>query len=191
MKEWEVKVRGIRGLIWDVPKKELMEEIRRLKEKEVEEWHQANWKRKADYDDKENLLVPPIWIEKSIVTASTQLGMIPYYAKSKKERYTKYLSNVTVHSVSSPGKLSEVKKIETALRRKDGALVWTVRPILDKWEISYKVSDPFGKMKKEEIEEIIEYAGEMIGIGAYRKGKFGRSEVIDIKENERKRKQGR
>ena len=60
--------------------------------------------------------------------------------------------------------------------------VWRVRPMLEQWEGQFEIIDPLGRMLKEELTEIINYAGLMIGLGDNRINNYGRFEIVELKE---------
>ena len=77
--------------------------------------------------------------------------------------------------------LSFRKKKSLGRIRKEGKVL-RYRPLARKWEGTFEIVDPAGRMKKTELKDLIEYGGMFIGLGDDRKDNFGRFEVKEIKE---------
>ena len=59
---------------------------------------------------------------------------------------------------------------------------WRVRPLLQDWNLSFSLIDPYGRIQKEELSELLEFAGMMIGIGDNRKNDYGKFEIESLEE---------
>lgn len=187
MKKYLVKLKSVTELVLNTPQKELFDELKALPKDQLNEWeeNEKNWRRKAERDKKGNVILPPRWFKTSFTDACKYTRMVPHFATSKKETYTRYsdsliFSDTTfVCSMESPkyygafvgaqGKNSKTKR-------------WCVRPMVEKWETDLTIIDPFGRMKIEELQELLEYSGMLLGVGDARKLNYGRFKVVSIKE---------
>ena len=60
--------------------------------------------------------------------------------------------------------------------------VWKVRPMVKEWKGVFEIIDPLGRMRREELEELMNYGGYIIGIGDARALNYGRFDVTEVKE---------
>ena len=67
---YEIGIKGIEGVpvAWNVQKKEIEDEKKKLKRDELSEWEEKNWKCKAEYEGdvkngKNKVLIPARWIK--------------------------------------------------------------------------------------------------------------------------------
>lgn len=187
MKRYNVEIKGITPLIWNRQKMKLREILKGLKKDQLEENEFKNWLMKAEINNG-NAIIPPEWIIGCLVNSAKETRIIPWYATSKNQTYTKYISNIKV----SPGKPIIAGK-SSDLKRKDGIFssqgksnrggkVIRCHPILEKWGASFELIDTVERMKKEELEELLTWGGTAVGIGDQRIFNFGRFEVKNIKE---------
>lgn len=185
-KKYKIQVSGFTPLIWNRMKKELIDEQKKLKKDELNEWEEKQWKRKAEYDSKENLIIPQEWFKCSLIEACKKSRIVPHFATSKQQTYTSYMQSIMITDVQSPGKLKDVQYYGAfvgAQGKNSSTKVWKVRPLIEKgWGTSLILHDPFGRMKKEELKTLLEYSGLMIGIGDNRINNFGRFEATKIEE---------
>jgi len=154
----------------------------------LSEWEEnpVNWKRKAEFDDKGDVIIPERWFKACVVTACKKTGIVPHFATSKKQTYTNYAQSLMVLNNGKP--LCKKNDLESygafvgAQGFNSKTKVWRVRPMKKDWSVSFEIVDAMGRMKIEELKTIIEYGGMMIGLGDNRINNFGRFEIKSLKE---------
>lgn len=187
MKKYEINIEGITPLVWNRLKKEIRDITKGLKKDELEENELKNWKMKAEVKNG-NAIIPPEWILGCLVNAAKETRKVPHFATSKSQTYTKYLSNVRI----SPGKEVIAGKADD-LERKDamlssqgkskmGGKVLRCHPILEEWNASFVLVDTLGRMKLDELKELLVWGGQAVGIGDQRIFNFGRFDIKNVKE---------
>jgi len=185
MKKYIIGLKGNSPLVFNTLQKELQEEIKGVKKNELSEWEQNNWKRKAEKDEQGNVIIPVRWIKASFINACKHSRMVPHFATSKKETYTRYAEALFFSDTSfkcSDNDLIILEAYMGAQGANSKTKVLKCYPQVKKWETTFKVSDGIGRMTKEEMKELFEFSGIMEGIGDFRKVNCGRFEVISIKE---------
>ena len=194
MKKYTIKIKGLRPLLWNTMKKELEDEKKALKKNEMDEWEcdPKNWLRKACIIQKgkypkpaENVLVPHTWLKAMIVDACKHSRIVPHFATRKNETYTRYAESLIVESEKPICKVKNLKEHGAFLGaqgKNSSTKVWKIRPELTKWQHEFILVDPFGRMTKKELKEILDYAGIIEGIGDGRSVNMGRFELVTIKE---------
>ena len=186
IKKYEIKIKGTTPVLWNRMKKEIEDEKKKLKKNELTEWEEENWMKKGEFNNG-NAIIPSEWLKSMLLNACKQTRMVPHFATSKKETYTRYMQSVLI----PPKPPIEVAK-KTKLvahggfypgqgKSSRGGKVWRVFPRLNNWEAKFELVDPFGRMKKEELKELLEYGGYFIGIGDQRTMNFGRFDIDYIK----------
>ena len=190
---YEIGIKGIEGVpvAWNVQKKEIEDEKKKLKRDELSEWEEKNWKCKAEYEGdvkngKNKVLIPARWIKKCLETACKRTRLNPHFATTKKETYTNYIVSCMVDNTTPVCKIKDLEYYGTYVNPEGKSSrdkrVWCVKPKLSKWKTTFEFVDVFGRMKQEELEELLEYAGHLIGIGSCTSMNFGRFEVTSIKK---------
>jgi hypothetical protein len=156
-----------------------------LKKDQIAEWEEKNWKRKAYYDKKGNVIIPGIWFRGAIINAARQTRLVPNFATSKKQTFTNYVESFIVENI---GEKYKEKMLEYDGQYVDGqggrggSKVWRIRPRLDNWTAKLRIVDPAGRMLKDELKALLEYAGMFVGVGDGKKINYGRFEIITIME---------
>ena len=185
MKTWNIAIKGVTSLVWNRYKKELADELSKLKKDQLKDWEEKNWKRKAEYDTEGNLLLPAEWLKQSLVAACKFSRDVPWFATSKNQTYTAYMQS-TVITVNEPvGVMSDLDYYGAfvgARGKNSPTKTWRVRPLLKQWGTSFKLHDPDGRMKPEELNKILTVAGTMVGVGDNRINNYGRFTVEEVKE---------
>ena len=168
-------------------KKEIIDLIKELKKDELEENEIKNWMMKAEVKNG-NAIIPPEWIIGNLVNSAKETRIVPWFATTKSQTYTKYISNI---------KVDPIKPItagtEKSLKRKDGFFtsdgkrrlggkVLRCHPMLENWKAEFQLIDTVGRMKKDELKTLLEWGGQAIGIGDQRIFNFGRFIVEGITE---------
>ncbi len=185
MKKYIIGLKGISPLVFNVRQKELDEEISKLKKDEYSEFEKNNWKRKAVKDKKGNVIIPVIWIKASFTNACKHCKIVPNFATSKKETYTRYAEAMYFQETDFKCSDKDLILLEAymgAQGKNSPTKVLKCYPKLDEWETNVILSDPAGRMDIKEMKTIFEYAGMFEGIGDFRKVNCGRFEVMSIKE---------
>lgn len=183
-KKWHLTIEGHTPLLYSRMKKEVMDEMKELKKDELSEWEEENWWKKAEYDEENRLLFPPEWLKGTLVNACKATKIVPYFGK-KNQTYTSYAESFMVTSLNTIGVVDDLEafgKYVGSQGKNSTRKVWRIRPMLKKWKAELEIIDPEGRMKKSELETLLEYAGLMVGVGDGRKINFGRFDVIDLKE---------
>lgn len=188
MKKYEVRVKGNTPLIWNVLKRELELEKKELKKNELSEWEEnpENWKRKAEFNEKGNVIVPERWLKGSLIDSCKKNRIIPHFATRKNETYTSYVKSCMVFTKGSVCKKEDLKEFGAyvgAQGANSTTKVWRVRPMIKTWDAEFTIIDPAGRMKQSELEAILGYAGMMIGMGDNRINNFGRFDVVSVEES--------
>jgi len=187
MKTYEVEIKGITPLVWNRQKMELRETIKNLKKDQLEENELNNWKIKAELSNG-NAIIPSEWIIGCMVNAAKETRIIPWFATSKNQTYTKYMSNIRVNPGKPivAGKADDLKRKDALLssqgKNNRGGKVLRCHPMLEDWSASFTLIDTVARMKKEELEKLLNWAGMAVGIGDQRIFNFGRFDVKKIKE---------
>lgn len=185
MKNYIVKLKGISPLVFNTRQKEIDEEIQKLKKDQYAEWEKKNWKKKAMRDKKGNVIIPVIWVKSTFVNACKHSRIVPNFATSKKETYTRYAEAMYFKNSSFKCNEKDLKPIESYMGAQGAGSKTKVLkcfPKVDEWETEAELTDPSGRMTIEEMKSIFDYAGMFEGIGDFRKVNCGRFEVVSIKE---------
>lgn len=187
MKKYEIEIEGITPLVWNRQKMELREIIKNLKKDELEENELKNWKMKAETNNG-NAIIPPEWIIGCLVNSAKETRIVPHFATTKSQTYTKYISNIKI-SPGEPiiaGKAKDLKRKDAMLSSQGksnmGGKVLRCHPILEKWKATFELIDTVERMKKAELELLLKWGGQAVGIGDQRIFNFGRFEIKNIKE---------
>lgn len=188
MKKYKIEIVGCQPVIWNVMKRELELEKKELKKDQLSEWEEdkKNWCRKAEFDKAGNVIIPDRWFKNAMIESCKKNRIIPHFATRKNETYTNYVTSFMVFNRG--GALCKRKDLDMfgafvgAQGKNSSTKVWRVRPMVEKWSANFEIVDPAARMKADELEEIITYAGMMIGIGDNRINNFGRFEVKKIVE---------
>lgn len=185
-KKYDISITGVSPLIWNRMKKELEDEKAKLKKDQLSEWEEKNWVRKAELGANGDILLPPEWVKWSIIESAKKSRIVPHYANSKNQTYTFYAQSMMVEvpkPICNRKDLQYFGQYVGARGKNSSSKVWRVRPLLKEgWKTRFILTDPEGRMKKSELETLLNFAGFMVGIGDNRINNFGRFEVNAIKE---------
>lgn len=186
MKKYEISIKGTSPLIWNVQKKELQDELSKLKKNELAEWDEKNWRRRAAMDEKGNVIVPGNWFKQALIGACKKTRMVPHYATRKNETYTYYVTSFMVDTISEPlckpDDLQDFGTFVGAQGSNSNTKVWRTRPMLKNWSVTFQIIDAGGRMTKDELKTLIEYVGLFGGLGDNRINNYGRFELVKLKE---------
>ena len=185
IKRYEVEIEGD-AVVWNVMKRELEEERKGIKKDQLVEWEEENWRRKAEFNSKGEVIIPTRWLHSTLINACMKTRIVPHFATTKTNTYTNYVGAFRIENNGSPvckeKDLEPFGCYEPAQGKKGGGKVWRVRPMKRGWKTKFIVTDPEGRMLKKELQTLLDYAGLYIGIGDARVRQFGRFEVKSIKE---------
>jgi len=184
-KTFEVKVKSISPLLFNTRQRELDIELKNLKKDQLEEWEQKNWKRKAETDKNGNIYIPSRWFRGCFINACKFTRIVPHFATSKNQTYTKYAESMFFKDGSFKCKKSDLKEYGAyvgAQGANSKTKIWRIRPLVEEWETTFEVIDTGERMLLEEFKMLMESAGMIIGIGDGKAIGFGRFEVISINE---------
>ncbi len=187
MKKYEIKLKSNTPIVWDRMKKEIEEEKKKLKKDQLSEYEEKNWLKKAELNNG-NAIIPPEWIKSMLINACKQTRMIPHYATKKNESYTRYMQGVLLQMkepivVCKKEELDQLGGYYPAQPQKlNSGKIWKVFPYRKDWGIKFELVDPFGRMRKEELKELLDYGGMFIGIGSQRTMNYGRFDVESVRE---------
>jgi predicted HNH restriction endonuclease len=182
MKKYIVKVKSTTPLLLNTRQRELDEEKKELKKDQLTEWEEKNWRKKAERDKKGNVYLPPRWFRSSFVQACKSSGMVPSFATSKRQTYSKYAQSMIFQNTSFVCNEKELKEHGAFVTPRGQGQIWTIRPKIENWETDIEIIDPFGRMTEKEFKELLEYSGMLVGVGDGRSLNFGRFEIVSIKE---------
>lgn len=187
IKRYEIKIVGETPIIYSRMKKENEDEKKKLKKDELNEWEENNWLKKAEVNNGD-VVMPTTWIKSMLLNACKQTLLVPHFATTKKATYTRYFQSMLI----PPKPLIILAKTTELVQhggyypsqgaKKTGGKVWKVFPKLNEWSATFTLVDPFGRMRKEELKELMDYGGMFVGIGDQRAMNFGRFDVDYIKE---------
>jgi len=187
MKKWKINIEGTTPLVWNRQKMELRDLIKSLKKDELEENELNNWIMKAETNNG-NAIIPPEWIIGCLVNSAKETRIVPWFATTKSQTYTKYISNIKI-SPGNPiiaGRTKDLKRKDAMLssqgKSNRGGKVLRCHPILEKWNAEFVLIDTVEKMRKEELEELLTWGGMAVGIGDQRIFNFGRFNIKNIEE---------
>jgi hypothetical protein len=188
MKKYNISITGTSPVIWNVMKRELELEKKKLKKNEYADWEEdaKNWKRKAEFDKLGNPIIPNRWFKSCMVASCKKNRIVPSFETKKNATYTNYVQSFMVFNIGKPvclyKDLEEHGEFVGAQGKNSDSKVWRVRPIKEKWKADFQVIDPVGRMTMGELKEIIEFAGLLIGIGDNRLNNYGRFELTKLVE---------
>jgi len=186
MKVWEIKLVGFTPVIWNRMKKEIEDAKKKLRKNELAEFEEKNWLLKAEYNGNGDVVVPSEWLKGMLINACKQTGFVPHYATKKTERYTRYVQGVFISESPVVCKKNDLECYGAFLPSQPGKLnsgkIWKVFPMLKNWSVVFRIHDPFGRMRKDELEALLDYGGKFVGIGDLRIMNYGRFEVEYVKE---------
>ena len=185
MKKYIVGIKGISPIVFNTRQKELDEETTKLKKNQYPEWERTNWRRKAVRDKKGNVIIPVIWIKSAFVNACRHSRIVPNFATSKKETYTRYAEAMYFQDTSFKCNAKDLILLEAYMGAQGSnskTKVLKCYPKLDEWTTEVTITDASGRMTTEEMKTLFEYAGMFEGIGDFRKVNCGRFEITSIKE---------
>jgi len=185
MKTYIIGLKGISPLVFNTRQKNIDEEIAKLKKNQFSEWESKNWKKKAIRDKKGNVIIPVIWIKSAFVNACKHSRIVPNFATSKKETYTRYAEALYFQNSTFKCSEKDLVLLESYMGAQGAGSktkVLKCYPKIDEWTTTIELKDPSGRMSKEEMKTLFEYAGMFEGIGDFRKVNHGRFEVVSIKE---------
>ena len=185
MKKYIIGLRGISPIVFNTRQKEIDVETSELKKDEYPEWEMKNWKRKALRDKKGNVIIPVIWIKASFVNACKHSRMVPNFATSKKETYTRYAEAMYFNDTDFKCNEKDLVLLESYMGAQGAGSktkVLKCYPKLEEWKTNVEISDPAGRMTEKELKALFDYAGMFEGIGDFRKVNCGRFEVDSVKE---------
>ncbi len=185
-KTYKIKLKSTTPVVWNVIKKELEEEKKKLKKDEFSEWEEKNWRRKAAFDNKGRVIFPSQWFKSSLINACKISKMVPSFANKKSETYTRYVGNFLIDDIppvaQNKNKLSYYGNYLSSQGLMKSGKVWRVRPLIKSWETSFHIIDPQCRMIKEELIALLSYSGSYVGIGDDRIRNMGRFKVISVEE---------
>ncbi len=180
MKIWHLKIKSETPIILNVRKRESDIEKSKLTKDELEEWelNKKNWSRKAELNKQDEVVVPARWFMCALEEVCKRTRMVPHFATRKTETYTNYVQIFTVISNGKPlCKRKDLQPYEAYTNKtpntKKRSMIWTIRPMVENWSAEFDIIDPMGRMKKEELKQLITYMGLYVRIGDNRKHNFG------------------
>ena len=184
MKKYIIGLKGISPIVFNTRQIGLDEEISKLKKDEYSAWEKKNWKQKAERDSKGNVILPTRWFRASFIQSCKSTMMVPKFATSKKQTYTRYAQSLIFQGTTFMCNEKDLKEYGAYVGAQGAGSktkVWRIRPQLDSWETDIEVIDPFGRMDEDEFKELLDYSGTIVGVGDGRSLNFGRFEVVSIK----------
>jgi len=185
MRKYIVGLKGISPIVFNTRQKELDEEIKKLNKNDYPEWEKKNWRRRALRDKKGNVIIPVIWIKSAFVNACKHSLINPNYTSTKKGTYTRYAEAMYFDNTTFKCNEKDLILVEAYMGAQGAGSKTKVLksyPKIEEWKTNVEVSDPDGRMTKEELKTLFEFAGRFEGIGDFRKINHGRFEVESIKE---------
>lgn len=185
VKEYEVTLKGSSPLIWNVIQKELEDEKKELKKNELFEWEEKNWKRKAEFNATDKVVIPDRWVKSLLKDSAMRTRLVPHFATRKNETYTYYVGSfrIAFEEKGFDKNLLEYFGAYVGARGKNSdTKIWRVRPMVSKWNAIFSITDPAGRMNIKELKALLEYGGMFVGIGDNRINNYGRFEVMKITE---------
>ena len=188
MKKYEIEIESTTAIIWNRMRKEIEDEKKKLKKNELAEYEEKNWIQKAEYNGNNNIVIPTTWLKSMLINACRQTGLIPHFETKKNARYTRYMQGMLIPP-NPPITVCKKKDLEqlggfypSQPGKMQSGKIWKIFPMKSEWKAKFTIVDPFGRMLKEELQELLEYGGMFIGIGDQRPMNYGRFEVKSIKE---------
>ena len=195
-KIWQIKIKSLQPVLWNRDKREIRLELKTIKKTELEEWEEQNWVKKADFEgkfpsngekiDNRKVFMPPEWFKQVLVAACKKTRLVPHFETRKSATYTDYISSTIIDSNNPVCLVKDLEYYGAYVNgqggRVGGGKVWRIRPKLTEWNHTFKMIDPFGRMSKDELKELLDYAGAFVGIGDNRKNNFGRFEIVSVNE---------
>ena len=182
MKKYEIELKGATNLLINKYSHELNKEKSDISNEKLPEWQEKNWKRKAIYDNENNLILPDTYITGSLRMGAYASGLQLSKKKGKKTISKGFIDgNLLIEN--SPIIEEFTKLIPFDSNVKIGkATIMSIRPMLEKgWKVKFNIIDLNEMFTKDELERLFDYCGKFIGIGDWRP-KFGRYIVTSVKE---------
>ena len=184
IKKYEIKIKGMQPLVWNVMKKDLYDEQKKIKKNELAEWDLKTWQRKAEVKG-DKVVIPSRWLRSALINACKRTRLVPHFATKKNETYTTYFESVMLEGDPEVCKLKDLIPYGAfvgAQGKNSSTKVWRTRPLIERWEGKFLMIDPYGRINIEELKELVDHAGAFVGIGDGRNMNFGRFELETIKE---------
>lgn len=184
-KKFEIKIRSISPLLFNTRQRDLDLEIKKLKKDQLEEWEQNNWRRKAELNSNGDVVLPARWFRAAFIEGCKFTKIVPHFATSKRQTYTKYASSMLFNEGTfrcKPSKLKDYGAFVGAQGANSSTKVWRIRPMIDEWETTFEIIDTGNRMLLDELKQIIGDTGMVLGVGDGRSLGFGRFEVVSITE---------
>jgi len=183
MERYKVTIKGKTPIVFNTRQEKLDLEISKLEKNRLAEWEKTNWRKKALRDDKGNIIIPIVWIKSAFENACKHSRIIPHFATSKKETYTRYAGSMFFDKSSFRCSEKDLELISSYMGGQGAGSKTKVLkyfPKITKWETSFEIADPEGRMNISELKSLLEYAGLFEGIGDFRRVNCGRFEVTSI-----------
>jgi len=95
LKKYKIRANSTTAVIWNVMKKSIADEIKKLKKSELTEWEENNWVKKAETHGKK-VFIPARWVKSMLINSAKHTRLIPHFATSKKETFTRYIQSTIV-----------------------------------------------------------------------------------------------
>jgi len=186
MKRYEVHLKSATPLLLNTRQKEIDDELKTLKKDQLAKWEEDNWRRKAERDEKGRVIIPIRWFRASFIQACKSSMIVPDFATSKRQTYTKYAQSMIFQGGTFSCDEKDLKDYGCyvgAQGANSSTKVWRIRPMIPQWETKIEIIDPLGRMSVKQLNEILnDWSGIIVGVGDGRNLNFGRFEVIAIKE---------
>lgn len=183
-KTFEIQIKGLEDVIWNVPHQDLEDERKKLKKNDLDPWEQLNWIRKAEYNTNGEPVFPKRWIKGVLITAAKKSRLVPGFAVSKNETFTYYINSLKIESVQTTFTKDDLRLHSQRVGAQGANSKTKVRRYWPKkelpWEATITITDVMGRMEKEELEYLFSFGGLSCGIGDLRNYDFGRFEVMSV-----------
>lgn len=184
-KRYRISIEGISPLIFNTRQREIELEMKKLKKDELDAWEDANWSRKAEKNSNGEISIPTRWVRKAFIDSCQGTQLVPYFATSKKNTYTKYAMTYLFENCTFSCKEKDLKPYGSyvgATGKRSSSKIWRIRPMIKNWKTDFEIVDPLSKINESDLSEILTYMGALVGIGDGRSLNFGRFELKSIKE---------
>jgi len=184
-----LRSRGPSSFLFDGWRKELHKEMKDLRGVRLVKWQEANWRRWAILNEKGKVILPANMFKLAFHEACRHLRRDLSFVKGKKQAIRiidpKYTSTMDFRDSTFSCDVKQLKMWNMCMcciSMIDGEIpAGKLRPILERWKTDIKISDPLGKLKTQEIADMLNFAGRFVGVGSGRWQGMGSFELEFIK----------
>jgi len=181
MARYKVKIKGITPLLMNKPEEYGFDE-QWVEKKASTDWEKEALK-KLYVNSEGKIYQPSTHIERSLIDAGKKIK-VKGQGKATYSKIFGSMLSVEEFEIIHKNQSYEIHKTLVVIPSTKGR-VMRYRPLFKKWELEFNITFE-DEISPEVVKEALEIAGKYVGIGDWRpekKGKFGKFQVVEFKEN--------